>query len=160
MGWTTEQVRLTAGIDEEPGEAPTKECPECQAILHLSVMICSCCGYQFPEKEKLKPTQELERLLSKEDKPKFDFFRSQIVLGYEKQHAPGWAACRFKDEYELYPPDDWRRSAIFGDEPTEQNRRDYWQFLVATARRKEKSKTWAKQQWHHEFGFEGGAANG
>lgn len=154
------QVRLTTGIDEEPGVAPTKDCPACEAILHLSVMICSCCGYNFPEKEKLKPIQQLERILSKEDKLKFDFFRSQILLGYQKQHAPGWAAFRFKDEHELYPPDDWRRSAIFGDKPTEQDREDYWQFLIVTANRKGKSQAWVARQWHHEFGFEGGAANG
>jgi len=34
------------------GEAPTKVCPECQEILHLSAKECSC-GYVFPEKEKV-----------------------------------------------------------------------------------------------------------
>jgi superfamily II DNA or RNA helicase len=31
------------------GVAPVKECPECQALLHTSKMLCSC-GYQFPKK--------------------------------------------------------------------------------------------------------------
>lgn len=33
---------------EEPGEAPQKDCPQCGAALHLSIMRCPECGYQFP----------------------------------------------------------------------------------------------------------------
>jgi len=31
------------------GVAPVKECPQCQALLHTSKMLCSC-GYEFPKK--------------------------------------------------------------------------------------------------------------
>ena len=33
------------------GEAPVKICPECDELVHLSVMICPACGYQFPKAE-------------------------------------------------------------------------------------------------------------
>lgn len=40
------------------GDAPIKNCPECLELIHLSVMVCPACGYQFPAKgpEKKKAT--------------------------------------------------------------------------------------------------------
>lgn len=39
------------------GEAPVKACPECAELVHLSVMTCQGCGYQFPppEEKESKP---------------------------------------------------------------------------------------------------------
>ena len=37
------------------GEAPLKACPECNELLHLSVMHCIACGYEFPPPPKPKP---------------------------------------------------------------------------------------------------------
>ena len=42
---------LMAGknLDDKPaGDAPTKECPECEAEVPLSVPACPLCGYEFP----------------------------------------------------------------------------------------------------------------
>lgn len=36
------------------GEAPVKQCPECEELLHISVMKCTCCGYVFPPNEEEK----------------------------------------------------------------------------------------------------------
>jgi DNA repair protein RadD len=33
------------------GESPIKECPECLALLHLSIMVCPECEYEFPPRE-------------------------------------------------------------------------------------------------------------
>lgn len=34
------------GVQE--GEAPVKVCPECDEVIHISVMVCPSCGYEFP----------------------------------------------------------------------------------------------------------------
>ena len=42
-------------IKERPdgtGEAPAKECPECQALIHAAYSICPECGYQFPPPDR------------------------------------------------------------------------------------------------------------
>jgi len=33
------------------GEAPVKVCDECQELVHISVMVCPSCGFEFPAKE-------------------------------------------------------------------------------------------------------------
>lgn len=38
------------------GEAPVKQCPECDELIHISVMKCTCCGYEFPPSEEIKLT--------------------------------------------------------------------------------------------------------
>ena len=40
------------GSGEAPGEAPAKECPECQALIHASYAICPECGFEFPAPNK------------------------------------------------------------------------------------------------------------
>jgi DNA repair protein RadD len=35
-----------------PGEAPAKECPECQAVIHAAYAVCPECGYEFPPPER------------------------------------------------------------------------------------------------------------
>lgn len=40
---------------EEPGIPPAKLCPECDEILHTSIMVCPECGYIFPPVEKGAP---------------------------------------------------------------------------------------------------------
>ena len=38
------------------GEPPVKQCPECDELIHISVMKCTCCGYDFPPSEEIKLT--------------------------------------------------------------------------------------------------------
>jgi DNA repair protein RadD len=38
------------------GEAPIKQCPQCDEILLISRMVCTCCGYEFPPSEEEKIT--------------------------------------------------------------------------------------------------------
>ncbi|MBD1837221.1 DEAD/DEAH box helicase family protein [Coleofasciculus sp. FACHB-501] len=154
------RISLTEGSDTQKGDIPVKDCPDCEALLHISVMRCPSCGYEFPAPEKVTPTQKLERLLRKEDQPKFRFFREQVKVGFQKHYAPEWASCRFKEEYKFSPPDNWRQAAIFGDNPTDNNRLTYWNYLAAIAQHKGKPRTWAERQWRFEFGFdeEGGEA--
>ena len=40
------------------GEAPAKECPECQAVIHAAYATCPECGYEFPPPERQKHDQQ------------------------------------------------------------------------------------------------------
>ncbi len=39
------------------GSPPVKICPECEELVHISVMTCPCCGTEFPPSEDVKITQ-------------------------------------------------------------------------------------------------------
>ena len=36
------------------GEAPVKQCPECESLVHASAKVCQDCGYEFPPNEEAK----------------------------------------------------------------------------------------------------------
>lgn len=40
------------------GEAPAKECPQCQAVIHASYSLCPECGYEFPPPKREQHDQE------------------------------------------------------------------------------------------------------
>ena len=46
-------IREPQGKKGDDQDIPNKTCPECHEILHLSVMTCTCCGYEFPKTEKI-----------------------------------------------------------------------------------------------------------
>jgi len=47
-----DQYGMEMDTDYEPGEAPVKNCPECDTVVYASIMTCTCCGYIFPPKPK------------------------------------------------------------------------------------------------------------
>ena len=40
------------------GEAPAKECPQCQAVIHAAYSVCPECGYEFPPPKRGQHEQE------------------------------------------------------------------------------------------------------
>ncbi|GAA6176917.1 DEAD/DEAH box helicase [Sulfitobacter pacificus] len=51
--------------DGEPGEAPSKTCPECQSILWIAARECTDCGFVFPEPEpKIERTASTDAIMN------------------------------------------------------------------------------------------------
>ena len=50
----------------EGGEAPAKECPQCQAVIHAGYTVCPECGFAFPDARRAKHAQSAssEEILS------------------------------------------------------------------------------------------------
>lgn len=53
---------------EGKGDPPMKQCPDCEELLHISVMVCSCCGHEFPPSEEVRitATAQVSPILSTE----------------------------------------------------------------------------------------------
>lgn len=51
-------IDMIRGKDKEKGDGvpPMKECPNCDTILHASIMQCPECGYEFPKPVATEPT--------------------------------------------------------------------------------------------------------
>ena len=47
-------IRIDEPATDGNGEAPAKECPECQALIHAAYQLCPECGYEFPPPERAK----------------------------------------------------------------------------------------------------------
>ena len=149
-------VSLNPGEEINGKEAPKKTCPPenggCGAYLYGFQMRCPDCNYKFPELLKLPLIQQLEQLLSDEDKQRLAFYRSKLQLSYRNNYAPGWAAMVFQETYGHFPPDDWARGAVFGESPTSEQQAIYYQYLCTVAEQRQKPDTWVKRYMTFEFG--------
>lgn len=45
-------LRIESRSSNGSGEAPAKQCPQCQAVIHAGYTVCPDCGYEFPPPEK------------------------------------------------------------------------------------------------------------
>ncbi len=149
-------VSLDPGEESKEREAPKKICPPenggCGAYLYGFQMRCTDCNYKFPELLKLPLIQQLEQLLSEEDKQRLAFYRSKLQFSYQNNYAPGFAAIIFQEKYGHFPPDDWARGAIFGLEPTNEQQANYYKHLNTIAQKKQKPDTWIERYMTFEFG--------
>lgn len=150
-------VSLDPGEETTSKEAFKKICPPenggCGAYLYGFQMRCPECNYKFPELLKLPFIQQLEQLLSEEDKQRLAFYRSKLQFSYQNKYAPGWAAMVFQEKYGHFPPDDWARGALFGDEPTNQQKTMYYKYLNDLAKQRQKSTSWINRYLTFEFGL-------
>lgn len=151
------QISLNQGEEPQSALAPKKICPPeqkgCGAILYASQMRCPTCGYVFPQQKKVYFVPALQQLLSEDDFERYEFYRQHIRLAYERNFAPGWAAIAFKDKYVHWPPEAWASGAVFGENPTADQRFSYLRYLQAIATRKEKPESWVERYMGLEFGM-------
>lgn len=54
---------------KEGGEAPTKPCPQCHEIVHLSAKECPACGFVFPEREAKKMKLHDDDIMGRANRP-------------------------------------------------------------------------------------------
>ena len=149
------EVSLTPGQEKgEGGEATMKVCPEddggCGAILYSFQMTCPHCGYKF-ERKILKSFLKLTRVMNDEDWSRLEIYRAKLREAYEKKYAPGWAAMVFQENFGFFPPLDWGKGAIFGETPSESNKKDYKNYLISVASRKSKDEEWIERYFTVEF---------
>jgi DNA repair protein RadD len=67
-----DEIRPPAEKGDGDGEAPIKNCPECDAIIHAAARRCPDCGYIFPDPElKITAKASTKALLSKQIVPEW-----------------------------------------------------------------------------------------
>ena len=116
----------------EPEPPPTKECPECGAILLTFVQICPECGYEFEvgEIQEEPPTipSQFGEILSKEEMEQIRYARTQRKMRYKKGHHPDGLFEKWEERYYKPLPQDWLYRAIFS-QPSKDNEQRFLEYL-------------------------------
>ncbi|WP_100899135.1 DEAD/DEAH box helicase [Nostoc flagelliforme] len=158
-----QQVSLDKDKASAPGTAPIKACSResggCGALLHLSVMVCPHCSYQFPVRNKkvnynysmvaLAPrvasgNTELEDWIA--------FYREVAQRSFKKELPPGNAIALFHQKFSATPAPDITKGAIFGENPSDNQKNLYRAYLQRQALRSSKDLEWVGQYMKLEFG--------
>ena len=136
------------------GEAPYKICPRdkggCGAIIYSFYQKCPSCGYNF-DLQKIIVQLNLTQQLRSEDLKLLEQYREDLKIAFEKQRSPGWAAMRFKDRHGYFPPDDWAKGAVFGENYTKEQQSCYQKQLGEIAARLSKEQKWIDRYLKLEF---------
>lgn len=129
---------------KEKGELPRKICPNCKSEIHASLRICPECGYEFPLEEKLFLADNFGEILPKEQRKQAKYLRKQIrriygelhkKFGYETEKNrrmflnPMRAKILFHKKFNYFPPEDWFMGAIFGANPDDAHKNQYYTYL-------------------------------
>lgn len=151
-GFVTEEQNISLEKPDivDSGDPPVKLCPECSALVHIAVMVCPECGYEFPPKVKVERLVDLVDLAAVES-DQYEFYATKARLAFHNRYAPGWASAKFKDKYGVWPPRDWQKGVVFAGLGTEADKKAYEFYLEVVRRRMNKSDIWVKQQMAMEF---------
>lgn len=96
--WSLEGKKKRDGA----GEAPTRECPECEAIIPLGCTVCPECGAPLP---RLKPTAETDEVLQELRREELEAaaVHTELVRLYERSlergFRRGWVQHRFRERF-------------------------------------------------------------
>lgn len=120
---------------KKKAKTPRKTCPQCNIILHSSVKICSHCRYKFPSNYQVAPPQTLNLVIPKSSQKKYKHYQKLVRQAYQKQTSFINADNLFKSTYGHYPPASWRKGAIFGESPSEADKKNYLNYLNLLVRK-------------------------
>jgi superfamily II DNA or RNA helicase len=109
--WEQERQWNLKKKEKKEGEAPVKECPNCNYIMYASIMECPDCGYLFQSKEK----EEEEQMMIYLEKlsPSQMSFKELIMFAKNKGYKDGWIWHQIKTlkqlkEYGKYKGYHWK----------------------------------------------------
>jgi superfamily II DNA or RNA helicase len=160
FGFITDKSKLSLNKDnpdKRTGIAPVKECSEikggCGALIPISSSICSHCGYIFPTKKKLEP-KNLVPLRGREEcsNDEVDYYRLNANTAYRKEQSPGLAISLFEKKFNYVPHSVVTKGAVFGENPSDQQRKMYRAYLQRIAFKQGKDLNWIMQFMELEFG--------
>ncbi len=96
-------VRVRKVDRDGNGEAPAKECPECNSLIAAGHSTCPDCGYEFPDKNPRKHavTASTEGILSGQVKTEEYAVQEIRYFVHQKRGAPADASRTMRVEYRL-----------------------------------------------------------
>ncbi|MFN6475364.1 DEAD/DEAH box helicase [Nostoc sp. DedQUE07] len=165
FGFVTSKQEVTLDKDKtsSSGTAPIKACPReksgCGALLHLSIMSCPHCSYQFPAKQK-KANYHYSMVAIAPRVPsdnteldaRIAFYSEVAQRSFRKELPPGNAIALFHQKYNASPALDITKGAVFGANPSDNQKNLYRAYLQRQALRSSKDLEWISQYMKLEFG--------
>ena len=149
----TEQDLAIFESEERPENvySPKKTCENCSAIVPASSRICSYCQWEFPLVEKEVNSvvfDEMHLTIPLSQREKIAFYHQLLREAYSQQKSFNWCDRKYKMRYGHHPQPQWRKSAIFGPNPTPQQKSAYEQYIRVMADQANLSVDWIEaNQW-------------
>lgn len=116
-----DMIRVRDKVEGNGGDAPVKECPECNLYIHAAYSICPGCGYEFPKQERAEHEGQAseESVLSCDETNEYDvedvFYAVHTKAGADEfaphtmrvDYKTGWNS--FRSEWLCVEHEGWPR---------------------------------------------------
>jgi superfamily II DNA or RNA helicase len=140
----------------EPGSndvSPAKQCPQCNRLVWGFVMQCPECGYRWSSEPQIY-AEELTEVLSEHQQqlPMIEFYRAQRRKMFRDGESLNWIKHKFYEKFGRLPEAAWCQGAIFGDNPSIEDKMAYRAYLMGQAQRQGKAIPWVIDEFQQEFG--------
>lgn len=98
-----DQIRVSDPQGSGMGQAPAKECPECQALIHAAYSKCPECGYEFPPPQRQHHSAQATSAGILSDQPTDTRYRVQGISysAHTKRDATPEARPTLRVDYEV-----------------------------------------------------------
>ncbi len=161
------EFTLDATSKHSTGEAPTKECPECCAVVPMAATQCLECGFGFPARAA-QPTEEIDAELVEVKETSTEELRAgwddllgrwhQInerrVARGDRPIKPGWIWHKFIEQFGRKPP----ANCKLPTEPaTESEKAEALEQLRVECEQRGYKPGWVRHRFSARFGHEPGA---
>ncbi|MEO0408518.1 MAG: DEAD/DEAH box helicase [Cyanobacteria bacterium P01_A01_bin.135] len=142
------------------GPPPSKQCPMCTRMVRTYMTECPDCRYQWPDLHQVC-TDDMVELVGDAQLPFLDegqmlaYFKTHRRQAFEAGQVPDWTRKVFFQRFGRWPRDAWYRHAIFGDQPTLEDKQAYRDYLTRLAQHFGRSRSWVLNEFQREFGPRG-----
>jgi hypothetical protein len=143
-----DKVELINGKTKNP---VTCFCENCGCGVPPNVTLCVRCAEKKLKDKNLPIGKMTELIILIGQRREFEFYRGRLKIAYHKHYSPGYATMKFYEHYKKYPPLEWGLGAVFGDEPTEKDKKDYLFYLKMIASQKAKDSNWITRNYYYQF---------
>lgn len=154
FGRLEDQVNVSLTLPrrgKSTGEAPTKICSQCSALILAWRLVCPECNASTGAAIEDVPEDCLSEYLSDEEIAQRHHYRRLCRLAYENRYKPGWAVLSYRDRYGSYPADWWSFGAVFSNRE-EASRTAYRRYLQSLATKHGHDSPWIERYMTVEFG--------
>ncbi len=131
------ELRTSEEKPEHKTPPPMKTCPQCQQLILGSLRVCSNekCRHKFPPKYEVHAPFKLKLVIPESSRQKYQHYQKLIKQAYHKQTSFVDADNLFRSIYGHYPPASWRKGAIFGNNLSEVDKKNYINYLNLLVRK-------------------------
>jgi superfamily II DNA or RNA helicase len=142
-------VSLINGKEKKPC---TTFCQGCGCGVLPGMKFCPRCA-EGQLKIKNLPIGEMKELIVASGKKRqYDYYQLRLKRAYYNGHSPGKAYYEYQKHYNEKPNEKWALGAVFGDEPTLENKINYFNYLNRIAVASGKTEKWIKFMYWLQFG--------
>ena len=122
---------------QEKGSGGSHLCEHCNKVkIPMNMTICRFCAVGASKNKQYPIGKMVEIVIASGKKRQYDYFQLRLERAFINNYSPGWAIHQFKNHYKCFPDINWSYHAIFGDNPTWENKKAYFEYLNEQANKK------------------------